>query len=107
MNFVDLALLRWEVGSLLQKLHFFLHRNSIYQNKAINENFVDLALLRWEVGPLLQKLHFFGTVLIFLTILEYNGADQMTYTVVKIIFSGIFQKKKKVFRKKINDVTGV
>ena len=78
-----------------------------YKNKAINENSVDLALLRWEVGPLFQKLHFFATVLVFLRIRDHNGADQMTYTVVKIIFSGIFQKKKKFFRKKKYDVTGV
>ena len=67
------------------------HRNKctrvkLYQNKAINENFVDLSLLRWEVGVLLQKLDFFGTVLIFLRIWDHNEPDQMTYTVVKIIF---------------------
>ena len=91
------------LGRLRQYWHFFVRIFNFNgyvmqmtlpfdQNKAINENFVDLSLLRWEVGALLQKLHFFANVLIFLRILDHNDADQMTCTVVKIIFQ-VFKKK--------------
>ena len=86
-------------------IHFLIHNPC--QNKAVNKNFVDLALLWCEVGSLLQKLHFFETFYLFYTFLDEYEADHLTYTVVKKTSSGIFQKKKKVFRIFFLDVTGV